>query len=91
MKTPVDKMLDQHQQLVHSENVSVLSHVQREKEDWVLHTVMIEYCDTPFKFKRRKKYKCLKGARVNMTYYSATEGIAGFEIDVFKVVRIKRS
>nr|WP_283105804.1 hypothetical protein [Shewanella kaireitica] len=84
-------MLDQHQQLVHSENVSVLSHVQREKDDWVLHTVMIENCDTAFKFKRRKKYKCLKGARVNMTYYSATEGIAGFEIDVFKVVRIKRS
>ena len=54
MKTPVDKMLDQHQQLVHSENVSVLSHVQREKEDWVLHTVMIENCDTPFKFKRVK-------------------------------------
>ena len=91
MKSPVDKMLNQHQQLVHSENVAVTSHVQREKEDWVLHTVMIADCDTPFKFKRRKKYKCLTGARVNMTYYSATEGIAGFEIDVFNVVRIKRS
>jgi hypothetical protein len=90
-KHPVDKMLENHDELTHSEDVKVLSHIQREKEEWVLHTVMIEGCDTPFKFKRRKKYKSLKDANVNMTYYSGTEGIAGFEIDVFKVVRIKRS
>ncbi|WP_375087942.1 hypothetical protein [Shewanella youngdeokensis] len=84
-------MLDEHQELTHSEDVKVQSHTQREKDEWVLHTVMIENCDTPFKFKRRKKYKSLIGANVNMTYYATTEGIAGFEMDIFKVVRIKRS
>lgn len=89
MKSPVDKLLHSHESLVHSEGVKVLSHTQREDGEWVLHTLMIEGCDAPFKFKRKKKYKSLKGAKVNMTYYPAVEVVAGFDIEVMKVVRIK--
>ncbi|MCL1144436.1 hypothetical protein AB4298_17520 [Shewanella sp. 10N.261.52.F9] len=91
MKSTVDKMLVKHDKLVHSEDVKVCSHTQRIKEDWVIHTVMIDNCDTPFTFRRTKKYKSLSGARVNITYYPDKQGIAGFEMDIFKVVRIKRS
>ncbi|MGF1730039.1 hypothetical protein [Photobacterium kasasachensis] len=89
MKSPVDKLLHSHESLVHSEGVKVLSHTQREDGEWVQHTLMIEGCDAPFKFKRKKKYKSLKGAKVNMTYYPAVEVVAGFDIEVMKVVRVK--
>ncbi|MGF1714492.1 hypothetical protein L4D08_06235 [Photobacterium chitinilyticum] len=93
MKSPVDKLLHSHDNLVHSEGVKVVSHTQREdgdgEEEWILHTLMIEGCDAPFKFKRKKKYKSLKGAKVNMTYYPTVEVVAGFDIEVMKVVRIK--
>ncbi|MCL1123761.1 hypothetical protein [Shewanella surugensis] len=87
----VDKMLKKHDRLVHSEAMKIISHTQREKEEWVLHTLMAEGCETPFKFRRTQKYKSLAGARVNITYYSETEQLAGFEIDIFKIVRIKRA
>ena len=90
MKSELDKMLTTHDKLVHSEGVKIISHTQRDVEEWVQHTVMIEGCDAPFKFRRPKKFKCLKGNRVNMTYYPETEKVAGFEIEVMKVVRIKR-
>jgi len=89
MKSPVEKLLHSHENLIHSEGVKITSHTQREDGDWVLHTLMIESCDAPFKFKRKKKYKSLKGAKVNMTYYTEIETIAGFEVEVMKVVRIK--
>jgi hypothetical protein len=38
----------------------------------------------------KSKYQSLKGARVNMTYYSAQETVAGIDFDVMKVVRITR-
>ncbi|MCG7498774.1 hypothetical protein MHO82_18045 [Vibrio sp. Of7-15] len=91
MKSPVDKLLSRHNELTHSDHVKVTSHTQRDVDDWVLHTVMIEGCNAPFKFKRKEPYKSLKGARVNMTYYPVIETIAGFEIETMKVVRIKRS
>ena len=50
---------------------------------------MIEGCDVAFKFQRKKKYKSLDGAQVNLTYYPQTDTVAGFEIEVMKVVRIK--
>jgi hypothetical protein len=50
---------------------------------------MIEGCDVPFKYKRKKLYKNIQGQRVNLTYYPATESIAGIEMEVMKVVRIK--
>ncbi|MCW8329724.1 hypothetical protein MD588_12980 [Photobacterium sp. SDRW27] len=89
MKSPVDSLLNNHEKLIHSEGVKVTSHTQRDDGDWVLHTLMIEACDVPFKFKRKKRYKSLKGAKVNMTYYPGIETVAGFEIEVMKVVRIK--
>ncbi|WP_398353652.1 hypothetical protein [Shewanella pealeana] len=91
VKSTVDKMLVKHDKLVHSEGVKVCSHTQRVKDEWVQHTVMIDDCQTPFTFRRTKKYKSLNGARVNITYYADTQGVAGFEMDIFKVVRIKRS
>jgi hypothetical protein len=85
------KLIDKHRNLIHSENQKVLSHVMRDKDDWVLHTVMIEGCDVPFKFKRKDKYLSLKGARVNMTYYPSTETVSGMTFELMNVVRIKRS
>ena len=87
----VNKLLEQHRQLVHSENQKVLSHVQRELDDWFVNTLMIEGCDVPFKYKRKKLYKNLKGQKVNLTYYPESETVAGFDIEIMKVVRIKVS
>jgi hypothetical protein len=50
---------------------------------------MIKGCDAPFKYKRKKAYKSLSKQQVNMTYYTSTEMIAGFEIEVMNIVRIK--
>jgi hypothetical protein len=88
---PVKKLLDKHRQLTHSENMKVLSHVQREENDWWLHTIMLKDCDVPFKFKRKKPYQSLKGASVNITYYASCEEIAGLPFEFMKVVRLKRS
>ncbi|MGR6860964.1 hypothetical protein ACU5EH_12025 [Aliivibrio salmonicida] len=91
MKSDVDKMLNKHQQLTHSVDVKVTSHTQRDIGEWVLHTIMIENCNVPFKFNRIKAYRSLKGANVNVTYYPSVETIAGFDVDIMKIVRIKRS
>ncbi|MFA1561739.1 MULTISPECIES: hypothetical protein [Aliivibrio] len=91
MKSDVDKMLNKHQQLTHSVDVKVTSHTQRDIGDWIQHTIMIEGCNVPFKFNRTKAYQSLKGAKVNLTYYPSNEKIAGFDIEVMRVVRIKRS
>jgi hypothetical protein len=87
--TTIKKLLQTHQQLTHSENMKVLSHVQRDDKEWIINTLMIEDCEVPFKYKRKKKYKNLKGQRVNLTYYPVQESVAGFEMDILKVVRIK--
>jgi len=85
----VDKLLNTHHKLTHSEMVKVTSHVQRDTKEWVINTIMIEGCDVPFKYKRKKKYKNIKGQRVNLTYYPVTESVAGIEMETMKVVRIK--
>lgn len=85
----VNKLLKTHHQLTHSEMVKVVSHVQRDNKEWVLNTVMIEGCDVPFKYKRKKLYKNLQGHRVNLTYYPVNEIVAGIEFETMKVVRIK--
>ncbi|MEZ8095736.1 hypothetical protein ACED51_16685 [Photobacterium swingsii] len=90
MKSPVDKLLTKHENLIHSDGKKVLSHTQRDDGEWVLHTLMIEDCDAPFKFRRAKRYRTLKGQQVNLTYYPDSEKVAGFEIEVMRVVRIKR-
>lgn len=85
----VAKLINTHQKLSHSEMMKVVSHVQRDTKDWVLNTLMVEGCDVPFKYKRKKMYKNIKGQRVNLTYYPATESVAGIEMEIMKVVRIK--
>lgn len=91
MKSDPKKLIAKNENLIHSDLMKVTSHVQREDDDWIVHTVMVEGCDVPFKFKRKDKYQSLKGARVNMTYYPEQEVVAGLNFEVMKVVRIKRS
>ncbi|MFL0803193.1 MAG: hypothetical protein K6L81_05715 [Agarilytica sp.] len=90
MQSDPKKLVEKNKNLIHSELVKVISHVQRDQDEWVLHTVMIEGCDVPFKFKRKGNYQSLKGARVNITYYAEQESVAGMPFEVMKVVRIKR-
>ena len=71
--------------------VRVVSHVQRDKDDWVLNTIMLDGYDVPFRYRRRTVYKSLKGARVNLTYYPETQSIAGVDFEMMNVVRIRRS
>lgn len=89
LKSKPEKLLQLHKQLTHTDMVKVTSHVQRTQDDWILNTIMIEDCDVPFKYKRKKHYKNLKGQRVNLTYYPAKESVAGMELEIMKVVRIK--
>lgn len=89
MKSDPDKLLKKHNKLTQSDMMKVSSHVQRDLGDWVLNTVMIDGYDVPFKYKRTKRYKNLKGQRVNLTYYPDMEVIAGVEFEVMTVVRIR--
>ncbi len=89
MNKVVNKLLKSHQKLNHSENMKVVSHVQRDTKEWVLNTIMIEGYDVPFKYKRKKMYKNIKGQRVNLTYYADKESVAGMELEIMKVVRVK--
>lgn len=91
MNSDPRKLVENNDKLIHSELMKVVSHVQRDQGEWVLHSVMVEGCDAPFKYKRKSKYQSLKGARVNITYYPATEVVAGINFEVMKVVRIKRA
>ncbi|MEW6990711.1 hypothetical protein AADZ91_08465 [Colwelliaceae bacterium 6441] len=87
----VKDLTSKHQALTHSENQKVVSHVQREIDEWILNTLMIENINVPFKYKRKKRYKSLSGQRVNLTYYAGNEPVAGFDIEIMNVVRIKVS
>jgi hypothetical protein len=89
MKSEPVKLLAKHKNLVHSEMLKVTSHVQREAGEWIINTLMVEGCEVPFKYKRKKKYKNIEGQRVNLTYYPDTESVAGIEMEVMTVVRIK--
>ena len=88
-KTDAKSLTDKHQALVHSEQQTVVSHVQRETDDWYLNTIMLKGIDVPFKYRRKKLYKSLQNQQVNITYYPANETVAGFEIETMKIVRIK--
>jgi len=91
MKSDPEALIKKHAQLVHSDMQKVVSHVQRDDGDWTLNTLMIEGCDVAFKYRRKQQYKSLQGQRVNLTYYPTNETVAGFNIEIMKVVRIKRS
>lgn len=94
-KSPANKqakqLIEQHQQLTHTDNIKVISHVQRESNEWFVNTLMLEDIDVPFKYKRKKLYKSLNGQRVNITYYPDNETIASFDIEIMRIVRVKIS
>jgi len=85
------KLLKKHGQLNQLDMAVVVSHVQRDQDDWVLNTLLLEGYDVPFKYRRKTVYKSLKGARVNLTYYPETQSIAGIDFEMMNVVRIRRS
>ena len=87
----VRKLLKKHGQLNQLDAVKVVSHVQREKDDWILNTVMLEGYDVPFQYNRKTLYKDLTGARVNLTFYAESTSIAGMVLEMMRVVRIRRS
>ena len=91
MKSDVDKLLAKNSELNQLDHVKVVSHVQREADDWVVNTLMLEGYEMPFKYRRKRKYRSLQGAPVNLTFYAQTEQVAGLEFEVMKVVRIRRS
>lgn len=91
MKSDVNKLLKKNEKLNQLDSAKVISHVQRESGGWFSNALMLEGYDVPFKYKRTKKYRDLKGARVNLTYYPETEIVAGMEFEVMKVVRIRIS
>ncbi len=86
-----DKLLKKNVALLHSDDRKVVSHVQRDTDDWILNTIMIDGYDVPFKFKRKQRYRDLSGASVNITYYPGTETVAGVEFEIMNVVRIRKS
>ena len=87
----VKKLLKKHEQLNQLDMVKVVSHVQREKDDWVINTIMLEGYEVPFKYSRKTVYRSLQGARVNLTFYPETKLIAGVVFEIMNVVRIRRS
>jgi hypothetical protein len=89
MKTEPEKLLKRHRQLVHSDMLKVVSHVQRESGDWIVNTLMVEGCSAPFRFKRKQPYRDIRGQRVNLTYYPGSETVGGLEFEVMNVVRIR--
>lgn len=69
----------------------VESHVQRQVGSWIHNTVLLADYDVPFKYKRQKKYRSLKGARVDLIYYPSTEQVAGIDFEIMSVVKINIS
>ena len=88
-QSDADKLVKKHLGLVQSNNMKVASHVQRREGDWIVNTIMIEGYEVPFRFRRKQEYKNVKGARVNLTYYPDKLQVAGMELEIMKVVRIK--
>lgn len=91
MLKSLKKLLEENDQLIHSKMKKVESHVQRQVGTWFHNTVLIEDSEIPFKYKRQKKYKSLKGARVDIIYYPNKETIAGIEFEYMKVIKINLS
>ncbi len=91
MKSDVDKLLEKNRQLNQLDMARVVSHVQREKDGWVLNTVMLDGYDVPFRYSRKKLYRSLQGARVNLTYYPQLEQVGGLDVEIMKVVRIRQA
>jgi len=90
MKPVPEILLKRHGDLVQTEGVTVVSHIQRQVGEWVVQTLMIKDCDVPFKYKRPQRFKSLLDHKVNLIYYPAKEIVAGFEIEIMQVVRVRR-
>lgn len=90
MKT-LKKLLAENEKLIESRMQKVESHVQRHHNNWIQNTVLIAGCDVPFKYKRQKMYKSLKGAWVDLIYYAGNEQVAGFSFEMMNVIKINRS
>jgi hypothetical protein len=84
-------LLAHNEQLIYSPMKKVESHVQRQVGNWFHNTILIKGSDVPFKYKRQKKYKSLKGARVDLIYYPSEEIVANMKFEVMKVVKINLS
>ncbi len=91
IKSQPEKLTKKHAKLIHSDGLKVTSHVQRESGEWFVNTLMLEGYDVPFQYKRQKRYKSLVGARVNLTYYAERKVVAGMDVEIMKVVRVRRS
>lgn len=91
VKTDIKSLAKKQPNLIHSADQKVVSHTQRDQGEWVVHTVMLEGVDVPFKFRRKDRYQSLQGARVNLSYYPTSEKVAGMDFEIMNVVRIKRS
>ncbi|ASJ70700.1 hypothetical protein [Granulosicoccus antarcticus] len=91
MKSDPDKLLLKHGLLNQLDSVKVVSHVQRERGEWIINTLMLEGYSVPFKYNRKEMNRSLEGGPVNLTYYPQVEEIAGMEFESMKVVRIRRS
>ncbi|NOQ76435.1 MAG: hypothetical protein GQ475_01315 [Methylococcaceae bacterium] len=89
--TRLKNYLNDNEKLIHSTMKKVESHVQRQVGSWIHNTVLLEDHDVPFKYKRQKKYRSLKGARVDLFYYPSTEQVAGIDFEVMNVVKINIS
>lgn len=89
--TSIKQFLAENEQLIHSRMQKVETHVQRQVGTWIYNTVLLEGHEVPFKYKRQKKYKSLKGARVDLIYYPSVELIANMKFEVMKVVKINIS
>ena len=89
MQTNPEKLLKKHRQLVHSDMLTVTSHVQRTEGEWIVNTLMIEGYTVPFRFKRKQAYRNIKGQRVNLTYYPGSETVGGMVFEIMNVVRIR--
>jgi len=53
MESDLSKMLKKNEQLNQLDMAKVASHVQREADDWVHNTIMLEDYDVPFKYLRK--------------------------------------
>ena len=83
MQSDPQKLLKKNQNLTHSEMQKVVSHVQRDDDDWVINTVMIEGCDVPFKFKRKEQYKNLNSNQLAKEFEKNTE----IEAELYQVIK----
>jgi len=88
---PSIDIMSQHQnsQPIHSDVMEVKSHVQRFDGEHILNTIMVDGYDCPFQYHRDFKYKSLAGKQIDVSYYPTLATIAGFEMEIMKVVHLK--